>query len=457
MSDPVRSSRAVNVARVGGRRAAARVTAMFDSRGVGFRRLAESQAGSVAGDTLIAIALASSLFFQVPSTEARSNVALYLVVTLAPFAVLGPLLGGVFERFPAAYRGGLVLSLFFRAVAAIAMIFWIDSFLLFPLAFFALVMSRFHGIARASVLPGVLETRDDLISANAQLARIGVLTSAAVVPIVGAVWLIKLIFSADGSWFLLLAGTVIFIWSAASARRLPLLHIPDVEAAWSLMDRETRRQRRLATPRRVRLARFATAAVRFLNGFLLLLVAFAFRDIDAGALDFGALLAAGGCGFFAAAFVAPVLDRYISEEPMVVTGLAVEAAAAFLAAQMFGLPAAALLAAAAGFAWGMAKFGFDGLLQSAVPIQWRGRAFTNAETLFQFAWVVGAIIPVLDFPVLGTLPAELGLSIAGIAALVIQVIYVSAVLVPAAAHRRKSVEERYEDRPAARRDLLDLM
>ena len=53
------------------------------------------------------------------------------------------------------------------------------------------------------------------------------------------------------------------------------------------------------------------------------------------------------------------------------------------------------LAAAAGIAWGTAKFGFDGLLQSATPIASRGRAFTNSETMFQIAWVIGALIPVI--------------------------------------------------------------
>ena len=57
---------------------------------------------------------------------------------------------------------------------------------------------------------------------------------------------------------------------------------------------EQGQERLLITPRSVRLARFATAGVRFLNGFLLLIVAFAFRTEDAGILDFSAFLAAGG-------------------------------------------------------------------------------------------------------------------------------------------------------------------
>ena len=147
------TSRTLSSLKLGGRHVAERVRLMFQGRGVGFRRLAESHAGSVAGDTVVAIALAGTLFFSVPSADARSNVALYLIITLAPFAVIGPFLGRFFERFPAAYRGGLIFSSVARAALVIVMAVWLDSFMLFALAFGLLVLGRFHGIAKSSVLP----------------------------------------------------------------------------------------------------------------------------------------------------------------------------------------------------------------------------------------------------------------------------------------------------------------
>lgn len=407
---------------------------MFQGRGLGFRRLAESHAGSVGGDTVVAIALAGTLFFSVPSADAKSNVALYLVITLAPFAVIGPFLGRFFERFPAAYRGGLIFSSLLRAVLVVVMAVWLESFLLFPLAFGLLVLGRFHGIAKSSVLPVVLDGPSELIAGNANLARAGVVASAAAAAVGGlAQW-------AVGSWLTLVVAAVIYLWSAAAARNLPPLEHEPVAASAERVD--------LSPPRSVRLARFATAAVRFLNGFLLLLVAFAFKDVDAAAAEFGALFAAGGLGYFIAAFITPVLDKYMSEEPMVVAGLAVEAGSAFIAAQVFGLPAASILALTAGLAWGTAKFGFDGLLQASMPIQARGRAFTNSETFFQIAWVIGALIPLIP-----GLSIEVGLTLAGIAALIIQVIYVSAVIVPVAHEHR--IEDKTPEPPS--RDVLDLL
>jgi hypothetical protein len=389
------------------------------------------------------MALGSTLFFSVPSTQARENVALYLLITLAPFALIGPFLGGFFARFPGAYRGGLVVSAALRAVVAIALAVWLDTPMLFPLAFLLLVLSRFHGISRSSVVPIVLDDARDLISGNAQLARIGVVGSALIVPL----GLLGVGFGHPS--VTLVIAAVVFVWSALSAVGLPPLRIERDRS------REARaHRRRAAAPRDVRLARFATAGVRFLNGFLLLLVAFAFRDDDAGVLDFSALLAAAGLGYFVAAFVTPILDRKISEEPMVVTGLAIEAGAAFIAAQVFGLPAAAFLAAAAGFAWGTAKFGFDGLLQATVPEEGRGRAFTNAETFFQIAWVVGALIPVIP-----AIPISLGLTVAGLTALAIQVVYISAVLVPVVRHRRSATAAAATEREPRKREdnVLDLM
>ena len=390
-------------------RARVRVHHMFTSRGPGFRKLAEAHAGAVAGDTLVAMALAGTLFFDVPSTEARDNVAVYLLITLAPFGVIGPFLGAVYERFPGAYRGSLVLSGALRGIAALVMAFTGDGFLLFPLAFAMLVMSRLFGISRSSLLPVVLSGPRDLISANAQVARIGVFASAVAVPI-GAIgiWILD-------PWFALVVAAIVFLWAGVKASGLPTLDAATSAALVETVRSERQEGARYRGPSRpVRLARFATAGVRFLNGFLLLLVAFAFRDADAGVLDFGALLASAGFGFFLAALVTPVLDRYISEEPMVrrrpCSGGRCRVRCRS-SVQPRWRPAA--LSAAAGFAWGTAKFGFDGLLQATVPARSRGRAFTGSETFFQFAWVLGALIPIVPGSSVGvfslpTFPIEAG-------------------------------------------------
>jgi hypothetical protein len=410
-----RSSGAVGAGRARLERVTGRVGSLFSEGGPAFRDLAVTQAASTAADTLVALGLANTLFFAVPSAEARGRVALYLLLTVAPFALIGPVLGRVLDRTSVAVRVLLVAAAVGRAVLAVVLLGRLGSLWLFPLAFGLLVLSRVHGITRNSLVPLALDDPRELVGANARLAWIGVLSGALVAPIgLGA----ALLWRGNGPLVLAAVAAVV---AALVGRRLPE---PDT-AEVTLARGEPRI--RLHLPRPVRMAQVATAAVRLLNGFLLLLLAFAFRDVDAGLADFGALLAAAGGGFALAALIVPRAERRVREEPMVVAALALAAGAAFSAGQWFGLPAAAALAAATGVAWGAAKLSFDGLLQANVPAGRRGAAFTRSETLFSIAWVVGAILPTA-IPI----PTSLGLVLAGFAALSAQIVYVGALLVPPA-------------------------
>lgn len=408
---------ASELARAGARKLTGRVRNLFERGGRGFRDLALTQVASTASDTLVAIGLAGTLFFGVPTAEARGNVALYLLLTVAPFALIGPTLGRVLDRAPVATRAALVAAALGRAVLAVAVLGRLDSLWLFPAAFGLLVLSRVHGITKGALLPLALDDPSELVDGNARLAWIGTLGGAVAAPFgVAATMLV----GPDGA---LLLAALSALLAATVGRRLPE---PDAPG---------RRQRpegriRLHLPRRVRTAQIATAAVRLINGLLLLLLAFAFRESEAGLLDFGALLGAAGVGFAVASLTVARLERRVREEPMVVGALALEAAAAFSAAIWFSLPAAAGLALAAGFAWGAAKLSFDGLLQASVPASRRGAAFTRSETVFAIAWVLGAIVPTAI-----PLPVAVGLPLAGFAALAAQIVYVASLLDPARTDR----------------------
>jgi hypothetical protein len=394
-------------------RAVGTVRSLFETGGPGFRDLAITQVHSTATDTLVALGLAGTLFFSVPSAEARGNVALYLLLTVAPFVVIGPTLGWLLDRSPGSTRGVLIGAAIGRAVLAALLALWLDSWWLYPAAFGLLVLSRVHAITRNSLLPLALDRPRALVAANARLAWIGMLAGAVAVAVgLVAAWI-------AGPAGPLALATVAGLLAARFGLRLPEPtpdHPPRAREAPRLT---------LRLPRKVRLAQLATAGVRAFNGFLLLLLAFEFHDGEVALLDFGALLGAAGAGFALASRLVPTLERRVPEEPMVVAALAMTAAAAFTAAQWFGLPAAAALAGAAGIAWGVAKLAFDGLLQASVPTAVRGAAFTRSETLFSIAWVLGAIVPTA-IPV----PASLGLIVVGFGALAAQIVYVGALLLP---------------------------
>jgi hypothetical protein len=66
----------------------------------GLGKLIELHAVNGAGDVMITVALASTVFFSVPTDEARGRVALYLAVTMAPFTLLAPVIGPLLDRVP---------------------------------------------------------------------------------------------------------------------------------------------------------------------------------------------------------------------------------------------------------------------------------------------------------------------------------------------------------------------
>src|SRR5438105_14353374 len=76
---------------------------------VGMMRLLDLHAASCAGDTLVTMGLAGTVFFSVPAGEARGRVALYLLITMAPFALLAPVVGPMLDRFRHGPRYALAL------------------------------------------------------------------------------------------------------------------------------------------------------------------------------------------------------------------------------------------------------------------------------------------------------------------------------------------------------------
>ena len=135
-----------------------------------FRRLAEVQILHAAGDGMVAVALANTLFFAVPVGEARDKVALYLALTMAPFAVLSPLVGPWLDRRPGAYRVAILMGAAGRAILAVLLSTRTERLTLYPLAFGLLVLSRVHGVSRSALVPDALPPGKQPMWGNARLA-----------------------------------------------------------------------------------------------------------------------------------------------------------------------------------------------------------------------------------------------------------------------------------------------
>jgi hypothetical protein len=108
----------------------------------GMVRLFDLHALSCAGDTLIAIGLAGTIFFNVPLGEARGKVALYLLITMVPFALLAPVIGPLLDHFRHGRRYALAVTMLGRAFLAWMISDNLHGWQLYPAVFGVLALSR---------------------------------------------------------------------------------------------------------------------------------------------------------------------------------------------------------------------------------------------------------------------------------------------------------------------------
>jgi MFS family permease len=388
-------------------------------------RLAWVHATSSLGDALVAVALAGTLFFAVPVAAARPRVALYLLLTVAPFAVVAPLLGRLLDGRRGAGRLVLASALLLRAVLAYLAVPRTQSLLLYPLAFGLLVCSRVHGISRSALVPELAGPDRPLVAVNGRMARVAALGGT-----LGALLGVGLDRLLGGGAVLLAsalafaAGGVLALWlPATAARRARPAGQPErsAEPEESPLDRRAARLTR--PPSRVRLARTASAAVRAVGGFSLFLLAFELRRQGVGGAGLGLLLAGVGIGAVAGAFLLPQAARLLQVEGLVGAGLVASGLTALLLAGRVGVASAALAGLAMGGGVAAARLGFESLVQREVPPAGRGTAITRAETTFQLAWVAGAVVPVAI-----ALPTGPSLVAAGVACLAAASAYAAGLL-----------------------------
>ncbi len=372
-----------------------RVRTARDAHGAadtGMHRMFELHAASCAGDTLVAIGLAGTIFFNVPVGEARIRVALYLLVTMAPFALLAPLVGPVLDRFRHGRRYALATTMLARGFLAYLISENMDSWALYPAAFAVLVMSRAYGVARSAAVPRMLPAGLTLVAANARGSLFGTLAGAVVVPV-------GLLLAGVGPEWTLRAAAVAFAVGMVIALRLPdHVDSDQPETVPRIFQLSGRRTRRLFDVP-VWTAVTATGALRALYGFLTLFFAFRIREDEFGlpaAVALGVILGALAAGSFAATLAGTRLRLH---HPLTVqaVSLVIVALACLAAAVGYSLAAAVALAFVAALATGLSKLGVDAVIQERLPDESRASAFAHSETLLQLAFVTGGAIGLIPF------------------------------------------------------------
>lgn len=394
-----------SLVRIAARRTAKKIRAEAETPEFG--RLLIIQATSAAGDALFALALAGTLFFSLPDAEARGKIVLYLLLTMAPFALVGPLLA----RFLDAHRGGLRTAMFVssvgRAVLALYLGPRIDSLWLIPIAFGMLVLSRAQVVVRGALLPHLVPQGRGLVQANSSLFRASAL--AGVVAAVPGVALLQFV----GVRTELLFTAVLYAIGAPAA-----FGLPRARGRRTVIEQHSARAGVRALP--VRQAVVAAGGMRLIVGFLVFHLAFALRREEFGNVGLGLLIGGATLGGFLGAVSAPRLRRVLKEEGMLALGLLLASVAGIVGGLWFSLAVAVALVVLVGLGAGASKLAFDSIIQREIDEAGRGYAFARFESILQLAWVAGGFIAVAV-----PIPSGVGVAGAGVIALVLMGLYVA--------------------------------
>ncbi|HEU0130399.1 MAG TPA: MFS transporter [Mycobacteriales bacterium] len=326
-----------------------------------------------AGDALVAVALANTVFFRVPAGEARGRVALYLLLTMAPFALVAPVVGPLLDRTRAGRRGALAVTFGGRAVLAWLMAQAPHGLRVYPAAFGILVLAKAYAVARAAAVPRLLPDGSTLVGANARLTASGIAASS----VAGVVGLG--VGKIGYGWTLRLAA-VAFAAGAVLALRLP----KEVNSAGA----DTReRVRAPRFPAEARSALLSAVSLRALAGFLTTYLAFLLRRRGSN-LDIGLLVASVAVGSALGTGAGARLNR-LAPDRLIVGAVGLAALCCAAGAWRYSVGTALLAALAAAVAGALAKIALDATVQVAFADDVRGQAFARSETVLQLAWVAG--------------------------------------------------------------------
>ncbi|WP_235900654.1 MFS transporter [Lolliginicoccus suaedae] len=385
----------------------------------GLTALTYATIANFAADAALAVALANTLFFSATTGESRGMVALYLLVTIAPFAVIAPLIGPALDRLQRGRRLALALSFVLRGVLVLVLIGSYDTatgsfipWLLYPAALGMLVLSKSFGVLKAAVTPRVLPPGIDLVRTNSRLTVFGLVVGTITVGALAAI--AEMVFSAISGWpgalLLLLLITAAGAWLSI---RIPAwVEVTEGEVPASITYREHPRpgslsswRARITGGRRQPLGRlvivglWGTCTIRLVTGFLTLFVAFVAksRTEHEPAMQVAMLAVIGiaaGLGNFGGNAVGARI-RLARPATVVVRCTIVVAAMVVVVAVTNAFAVVALLAAVLAASSALAKVSLDALIQDDVPDASRASAFGRSETALQLSWVFGGALGIL--------------------------------------------------------------
>jgi MFS family permease len=414
----------------------------------GLSRVTEMQVLASAGDAAFTVALASTIL-ALPLGQARGQVALFLVTTMAPFVVLAPLVGPLLDRWRHGRRWAIGTTLALRAFLSwvLAGVVADGSPWLLPLALLCLMATRAYAVALSAGIPLVRPDAISLVTANSRQSvatLMGMLLGAAVAAPIGrfgAPWSLRVAF------LIYIGATVLAIRLPAAvdsqrtpppdvatesppaeptAAETPAAETPAAEPSSAEGAGQGRRARarelRRSLPAAVRAALATASGAKALSGFVTLFLSFLLWDQPlpgiSSVLALGLVVAAAGVGNALGSFAG---NRIGDRSPTVIAsaGLLAAIAVGALVTAYYSVPTLILLGLVSGAFGQLAKLCLDALIQDATDDETRAQVFSWSETRLQAAWVgggaLGIAMPLMARLGFGAVTAMLvGVLVAGI-------------------------------------------
>jgi MFS family permease len=410
----------------------------------GLAQLIELTAAGSLGDAFVGVGLAGTLFVSASVTQARDRVALALIITMAPFALLAPFVGPMLDRVQQGRRYIMIGTMLARGLLCWSMavaVQYNDTLSLLPAAFGVLVLQKAYSVTRASVTPRLVPEELTLVTANSRCALATLIGASVGVPVAAGIDFVAGHNAGAAAW-VLRVGTFVYLAGMVPGFRLPSgvdepaadlsdqdhptvardgdhssdrehasdrQHPPDRQhprpadgSARPAGTGQKRGRRRKLFPRPVGPivgeAIGANITSRAYSGFMIFFLAFLLRTVHFGSVSdkvalgiMAAAVAAGG--FFGTAIGAAV--RAKAPQVILYSMLSVTLVVTMLCAVYFGLWAAATVAFAGAVGQTLVKLALDSIVQHEVSPDVRSSTFAASETLHQLSWVIGGLIGLL--------------------------------------------------------------
>ncbi len=367
-------------------------------------------------DAAMAVALANTLFFAAASAESKSKVALYLLITIAPFAVIAPLIGPALDRLQHGRRVALATSFALRTALAVVLIANYDGasgsfppWVLYPCALLMMVLSKSFSVLRSAVTPRVMPPTIDLVRVNSRLTVFGLIGGTIVGGGIaaGVEYVFTRLFHLPGALFVIVVVTIVGAYLSMKIPRWVEVTAGEVPTTFTYHSRSApprgaKKASRLRQPlgRNIITSLWGNVTIKLMVGFLFLYPAFVAKQTGQNGLHQVAMLGLIGAAATVGNFAGNALAaRLTLGRPSVLVvrctiGVTASALAAAFVGDLFVMAIAALITSGCS---AVGKASLDACLQDDLPEASRASAFGRSESLLQLAWVGGGATGVLVY------------------------------------------------------------